>query len=104
MKWVTKVFIKWIIIYLLLIILDFLFPLTRSTLFLIMGTGFLIGFVLRFLHKYPGKEEPLFLDGWGGLSSFIFAFLTPGLPFSIMPIFYLLPLLPHFLYLFYLLR
>ena len=104
MKWVTKVFIKWTIIYLLLIILDFLFPLARSALFLIMGIGFLGGFVLRVLHKYPGKDEPLFLDGWGGLCSFIFAFLTPGFPFLIMPIFYLLPLLPHFLYLFCLLR
>jgi len=55
-----KILVKWLIFYFLGIIFGKKFP---HLIYFLCMIGFLTGFILRILKIYPGKHEPIYLDG-----------------------------------------
>ena len=59
--------LQWAIIIAVVEVIVIAFPTFAWGIFLVGGIAFLVGFVLRMFHAYPGKEEPLLVDLLSGV-------------------------------------
>jgi hypothetical protein len=73
MRWLTFTrnqkdhLLQWVIITAIVELVLIAFPGLAWGIFLVGGVAFLVGFVLRTFHGYPGKDEPLLLDLLSGV-------------------------------------
>ena len=74
-------------------------PSTEHILYII-AVCFLIGFLLRFLNKYPGKQEPLLLDILGVIFALALSTIYSNTIISKFVIMLIAPIiiLPHIIY------
>jgi len=75
-----KILIKWILFYFTGIIAET--KIKNTYIYFACFIGFSIGFILRGLRIYPGKPEPLYLDGCTAIISLLL-FLLSILSFKI---------------------
>ncbi len=88
-----KILIKWCFIYFAgLIVNKFI---SQFILYIFCIVGFLTGFILRVIGKYPGKTEPLILDFSTFLLAIVILFLNKSINFKIG---LFLIFLPHIVY------
>lgn len=92
----------WIILVIVAELLMLFLSKSLFIIYLVIGGLFLAGFILRVLHLYPDKDEPLILDSSAALIAVIFALLAKGLGLSgarfILIFTSSLIILPHLLY------
>lgn len=92
----------WIILVIIAEVLMLIFNRYLSSIYLIIACLFLVGFCLRLLKLYPGKEEPIILDSSAVIISILFAYISnilqqTNLRFILIFISSLI-ILPHLIY------
>jgi len=68
--------IHWLILLIIAEILMLIFNEYLSLIYLVIACLFLVGFCLRLLKFYPGKEEPLILDSSAVIIGILFAYIS----------------------------
>ncbi len=95
---------QWLIYIIFAIIVLIFIPVESAWIFLLaVGAAFIVAYILRLVKKYPGKEEPLYIDLLSGIISIFmiipYQFITgTRIIFFLKIITPVIILIPHFVY------